>query len=200
MHVIDEELRRFGRLLHYAGVLATVICAAAGYSLVHAPSIDAVADTSARIQELSLLIENAPIMREQHQKVSRTLNQVTATIADIQRRVPRDADAGEFLKEVTRLASAESLAIKDFTPDKAVNRNGYAEMQVTLKGNGSYASICRFVDRLAKLKRLSKVKDLTVSAEGNANEYPMTATLVIYFGLRGKDTPATKSPQENRRG
>src|SRR5688572_24111016 len=121
MHVIDEELRRFGRLLHYAGVLATVICAAAGYSLVHAPSIDAVADTSARIQELSLLIENAPIMREQHQKVSKTLNQVTATIADIQRRVPRDADAGEFLKEVTRLASAESLAIKDFTPDKAVN-------------------------------------------------------------------------------
>jgi Tfp pilus assembly protein PilO len=200
MHVIDEELRRFGRLLHYAGVLATVVCAAAGYSLVHAPSIDAVADTSARIQELTLLIENAPIMREQHQKVSKTLNEVTTTIAEIQRRVPRDADAGEFLKELTQLASAEGLAIKDFTPDKPVSRSGYAEMQVTLKGSGSYASICRFVDRLSRLKRLSKVKDLTVSAVGNADEYPMTATLVIFFGLRGKDSAATKSLQENRRG
>jgi Tfp pilus assembly protein PilO len=200
MHVIDEELRRFGRLLHYAGVLATVLCAAVGYSLVHAPSIDAVADTSARIQELTLLIENAPIMREQHQKASKALNEVTTTIAGVQRRVPRDADAGEFLKELTDVASAEGLAIKDFTPDKPVNRNGYAELQVTLKGSGSYASICRFVDRLARLKRLSKVNDLTVTAEGNADEYPMTATLVIFFGLRGKDTAATKSPQENRRG
>ena len=73
-------------------------------------------------------------------------------------------------------------------------------MQVTLKGNGSYASICRFVDRLSKLKRLSKVKDLSVSAEGDANEYPMTATLVIYFGLRGKEADAAKPPQEDRRG
>src|SRR5688572_32140806 len=105
MHVIYEELRRFGRLLHYAGVLATVLCAAAGYSLVHAPSIDAVADTSARIQELTLLIENAPIMREQHQKASKALNEVTTTIADVQRKVPRDADAGEFLKELTQIAS-----------------------------------------------------------------------------------------------
>ena len=65
-------------------------------------------------------------------------------------------------------------------------------MQVTVKGSGSYASICRFVDRLAKLKRLSKVNDLTVSAEGNADEYPMTATLVIYFGLQGKGLESGK--------
>ena len=73
-------------------------------------------------------------------------------------------------------------------------------MQVTLKGAGSYASICRFMDRLSKLKRLSKVKDLSLSAGGDTNEYPMTATLVIYFGLRGKEAEPAKPPQEDRHG
>ncbi len=200
MFALDDEMRLFGRLLHYAGVLATVLCVAAGYSWVHAPTIDANADTSARIEELKLSIQNAPVMRDQHKKVTDKLSEVTTRIADLQRRVPRVADAGEFLKEVTQLATEEHFTIKDFTPEKPENRNGYAEMQVALKGSGSYASICKFMDRLSQLKRLSKVKDLTVSAEGNANEYPMTATLVIYFGLRGKETDSTKSPQENRRG
>jgi Tfp pilus assembly protein PilO len=200
MAIIDNDLRRFGRLLHYAGLLATVVCAAAGYSLVHVPAIDRIADTSARIEELTLLIQNAPIMRQHHQQVSAELDEVTTRIAAVQRRVPRDADAGEFLKELMQLASAEQLSIKDFTPEKPEERAGYAEMRVSFKGAGSYASICQFVDKLSKLKRLSKVKDLSVSAEGQANEYPMTATLVIYFGLRSEEADPAKSPQEDRRG
>jgi Tfp pilus assembly protein PilO len=200
MPIFDDELRRFGRLLHYAGLLATVLCAAAGFSFVHAPSIEVIADTSARIVELKLLIQNSQVMREQHRKVSAKLDEVTTRFEDLQGRVPRDADAGEFLKEVTELASAVQFAIKDFTPDKPHDRGGYAEMQVALKGAGSYASICRFMDGLSKLKRLSKVKDLSVTAEGDASEYPMTATLVIYFGLRGKEASPTKLPQEERRG
>jgi Tfp pilus assembly protein PilO len=195
MHVLDDETRRFGRLLHYAGVLATVVCATAGYSLVHAPTVQAVADRSARIEELTLSLRNAPIVREQHRKVSERLEEVTTRIAEVQRRVPPDANAGEFLKEITQLAGAVQLAIKDFNPEKPQNKGGYAEMEVTLKGQGSFASICSFVDQLARLKRLSKVKNLTLSASDSPSEYPMTATLVIYFALQGKDAP---SPQEGR--
>jgi Tfp pilus assembly protein PilO len=200
MPVINEELRRFGRLLHYTGLLATVLCAAAGYSLVHAPSIEVIASTSAKIVELEMLIQNAPVMREQHRKVTDKLTEVTTRIAQVQGRVPRDAGAGQFLKEVTALATEEQLAIKDFTPDKPQERNGYAEMQVTLKGAGSYASICKFLGRLSQIKRLSKVKDLQLSAGDDASAYPMTATLVIYFGLRGKEAAPAKPPQEDRRG
>jgi Tfp pilus assembly protein PilO len=200
MHVIDDETRRFGRLLHYAGVLVTVVCATAGYSFLYAPTIDAIASREARIEELKLSAQNAPVMREQHRKVSETLSDVKDRIANVQRRVPRHADAGEFLKELTQLASAEQLAIKDFHPDKPANRNGYAEMEVTLKGSGSYASICTFVERLSKLNRLSKVKNLSLSVGTNANEYPLTATLIIYFGLTGKETSPEKSAKEERRG
>jgi Tfp pilus assembly protein PilO len=197
MYVIDEDTRRFGRLLHYTGLLITVLCATAAYTLLHAPTTRAISDTSLGIEELLLSVQNAPIIREQHRKVSDTLRGVTTRIEEVQRRVPREADAGEFLKEITQIASAEQLAIKDFQPEKPSSRNGYAEMHVTLAGQGSFASICTFVDRLSKLTRLSKVKDLKLTGGDGQADYPMTATLVIYFGLRGKDANAA---QENRRG
>jgi Tfp pilus assembly protein PilO len=192
MSVIDDETRRFGRLLHYAGVLITVVCATAGYSFLHAPAVEAIADTSARIDEVMQSVQNAPFIRNQHRIVSAKLRDVTTRIANVQARVPQGADDGEFLKQVTELAQKEKLAINDFHHEKPEVRNGYAEMQVSVQGVGSFGSICAFIEGLNKLARLSKVKDLTLSAEDPTAEYPISATLVIYFALTGDDPEPTK--------
>jgi Tfp pilus assembly protein PilO len=197
MQVIDEQTRRFGRLLHYAGVLVMVVCTTAGYSFLHAPAVNSIVETSNRIEELMLSVQNAPIIRDQHRLVSAKLEAVTTRIAKVQRSVPQAADEGEFLHQVTQLASEEKLAIKEYHPEKPEVKSGYAEMQVTLKGEGSFASICTFVDHLNRLDRLSKIKDLTLSSETDGTEYPMTATLVIYFGLTGSDA---EPAQEGRSG
>jgi Tfp pilus assembly protein PilO len=197
MQVIDEDTKRFGRLLHYAGVLATVICTTVGYSFLHGPAVHEIAETSAKIEDLLASVHNGPVTREHHRIAVEKLHEVTTRIANLQRRVPRDADAGAFLKEVTQLAGRDQLAIKDFHPEKPELKTGYAEMQVTLKGQGSFGSVCSFIDQLTKLTRLSKIKDLTLSIGENASEYPMTATLVIYFGLRGNDEA---SAREGRSG
>ena len=116
------------------------------------------------------------------------------------RRVPQGADDGEFLNQVTQFAQKEKLAINDFHHEKAEVKNGYAEMQVSVHGVGSFNSICAFIDGLNKLARLSKVKDLTLSAEDTAAEYPMTATLVIYFALTGDDAePVQEAPVADTR-
>lgn len=197
MHVIDDETRRFGRVLHYAGLLAVVMCATAVYSLLHAPTRQRIAETHNRIEEVLLSVQNAPLIRQQHQKASATLQYVTWRIAAVQRRVPREADAGTFLKEIAQIAAAEGLTIKDFQPEPPFAKGGYAELAVTVKGQGSFAGICSFLDQLSKLKRLSKVKDLTVSAAEEATDYPMTATLLIYFALQNEKA---KPAQEERRG
>ena len=186
MHVLDEETRRFGRMLHYGGLLLAVVCASVGYSMLHAPTVQAISDITGEVDELILSVRNAPLIQEHHQKVSKTLAKVEEHIAALEVRVPQDAEAGEFLTQVTKIATEESFAIKNFKPEKQVNRDGYTEMEVTLKGQGSFASICTFADRLGKLTRLSKVKDLTLTGGENGTVYPVTATLVIYFDLRGK--------------
>jgi Tfp pilus assembly protein PilO len=181
--VLDDELRQFGRMLHYCGILVTVLAATAAYSLLHAPTARAIAETATRIEEVMLSAENAPLIREYHQKVLNRLADVEQRIAAVEARVPDEAEAGAFLKELTQIAAEEQLILKDFQPHKPVVKTGYAEMDVTLKGQGSFASICKFLDRAEKMSRLAKVKALTVSAVDNPAEYPVDATLTIYFGI-----------------
>ncbi|MFO0790602.1 MAG: type 4a pilus biogenesis protein PilO [Pirellulales bacterium] len=197
MGVIDEETRRFGRMLHYAGVLATVLSVWAGYKYIHAPTVESINATSAQIDELMLSVQNATIIREQHRIVSAKLHEVTTQIANLQQRVPTNDDSGEFLNQLSQLAHDEQVSITAFNPEKPEPRAGYTEMYVTLKGTGSFRSICMFVDKLSKLPRLSKVKDFTLSADEGSTEYPLSATLVIYFGLRGNQA---ESSQEGRNG
>jgi Tfp pilus assembly protein PilO len=191
-NILDEGIRRFGRILHYAGLLSAVAGVTASYSLLHAPLIREMERTNADINELTLSIQNAAAVRDQHEKVSERLAAAKEQIATVRKRVPQDADSGQFFDEVSKIAADASLSIKNYEPTKAVVKDGYAQMEVTLTGRGNYASICSFFDRLANLTRLSKLQNLTLTASGDAAEYPLTATMIIYFGLRGKEAKSTK--------
>jgi Tfp pilus assembly protein PilO len=198
MYVLDSETRRFGRVLHYTGGLVLVLCATAGYTLAYGPAREAMSNTDMRINELLLSVENLPVIREHHRKVSAKLAEVSERIAKVRQRVPQHQEAGEFLKEVTRIAGEEQLKLTNFQPGAPTERSGYSEMEVTLSGEGNFASVCSFFDRLMKLNRLSKVKTMSLSARDPQTEYPLEVTLVIYFGLQHiEDANARK---EVRRG
>jgi Tfp pilus assembly protein PilO len=196
-HILDVSTRRFGRVLHYTGVLATVIGVTASYSLLHAPLIRESERTEEKIQELTLSVQNSSAIRQQHQIVSARLATAKEQIATVRERVPQEMNSAEFLDEVSRIAAEEKLSIKEYSNSKAATNRGYTQMEVNLTGRGSYASICAFVDRISKLKRLSKLQNLTLTASGSAAEYPVSATLIIYFGLHGTNEV---SVQEVKRG
>jgi Tfp pilus assembly protein PilO len=196
-HILDDSTRRFGRVLHYAGVLATVLGMTGSYSLLHAPLIRQTQRKEERIQELSLALQNSEAIRDQHQRVSERLASAKQQIATVRERVPLGMDAAGFLDEVSRIAAEEHLSIKEYSNAKPATSRGYTQMEVNLSARGNYASICAFIERLSKVKRLSKVQNLTLTASGNATEYPITATLIIYFGLHGTDET---DAQEVKRG
>lgn len=184
-------------MLHYGGVLIAVVCATVGYTFVYVPAVKGIDDVAIQINELSLSVQNAPVIHEQHRIVSTKLRELKSRIAATHARVPPDADAGDFLKELTQIAHEEQLSIKNFKPEKPLRASGYIEMEVALTGEGSFTSICTFFERLNRLARLSKVKHLTISTSPEPTDYPLEATLVIYFGLRGDDA---EPPKEVRRG
>ena len=193
--VLDRDTRRFGLLLHGAGVVLTVLCCVAGYAWLYVPTKGRIADVAARIEKLKESVQDAPTVRSDHEQLTQRLKDLRVRIAALQQRVPPDADAGKFLKHVSEIARDEHLAISNFRPEKAAEKQEFAEMEVTLTAEGSFESICTFFDRLDKLARLSKVKHLSVTTKEASDELPMTATLVIYYGLRGVSNTTTQGVQ-----
>jgi hypothetical protein len=109
-----------------------------------------------------------------------------------------NAEAGSFLRDVSGIAREEDLIISNFQPALSEEGDGFTVMEVMLEGSGTFAGICSFFDRLSKIQRLSKVKDLSVAVGEQPDSYPMKATIVIYFGL--KTNPDTPADEEVSRG
>lgn len=190
-HVLDSETLKFGRLLHYAGVAIALVCGAVGYAWFYSSIDTQIFDAVVRIDELSLSRQNAATIRQEHERLSKRLHEIGVQYEGLQQRVPLNAEAGSFLKYVSDIAREEDLVISNFQPASSVAGDGYTAMEVLLDGQGSFKSICSFFDRLAKIQRLSKVKNLTVKVEQQSETYPMQATIVIYFGLDNEATVTT---------
>jgi Tfp pilus assembly protein PilO len=196
--VIDDETLRFGRLLHYAGLAIVLVVGAVTYNWFYVPVERNMLDAEMKIEALAISAKNAPVIRREHERLSTNLQEIEARYSALEQRVPLNAEAGSFLKHISEIAHEEQLAISNFQPAQSVQTSGFAAMEVMLDGKGSFKSICAFFDRLSKLQRLSKVKDLSVSVDPESDEYPMKATIVIYFGLQTDDPPA--APGEVSRG
>jgi len=193
--VLDSETRRFGWLLHCVGCILVLLCGSLGYTLIYERAEGSIAELAASIQELKLSVQNAPTIRRTHEQLTQRLDALRQGMAGLQQRVPLETDAGKFLKDITIIAEHETLEISNFQPDKPVIREGFTEMEVTLTGQGDFESICTFFDRLNKSSRLTKVKNLNISASSMAEKLPMSATLIIYFGLRGSDQAKSEEVQ-----
>ena len=195
--VLDAEMLRFGRLLHYAGLAIVLIVGATTYSWFYAPVDTNILDTEMRIDELTVSSRNAEAIRKEHARLSSQLRKIEGRYAALEERVPVNAEVGRFLKLVSEIANEEQLAISSYRPGQSIQGNGYTAMEVKLDGKGTFKSICSFFDRLARLQRLSKVKDLSLNVDPQGDEIPMNATIVIYYGLL-EDTTAASDGEVKR--
>ena len=160
--VIDHETLRFGRLLHYAGLAIVLVVGAAAYSWFYTPvearhSRRRNEDRRARVSRS----KTPRSIRREHERLSSHLQDIEARYAALEERVPINAEAGSFLKHVSEIAQRRAAGDQQLSAG-AVGRpaTAYTAMEVMLDGKGSFQSICSFFDRLSKIQRLSKVKDL----------------------------------------
>mgnify|MGYP001224270304 CR=1 FL=1 len=188
--VFDPQTLQFGRLLHYAGMAVVLICGAAAYHWLYTPVHANVFEAQVQLDELAQSGRNADAIRREHARLSSRLEEIEGRYAALQRRVPIGAEAGAFLKDVSQIAQEEQLEIGNFQPANSVEGEGYMAMEVMLDGEGSFAAICSFFDRLSKIQRLSKVRRLSVKVDPHLETYPMQATIVIYFGLKAQRADA----------
>jgi Tfp pilus assembly protein PilO len=183
----DDETLRFGRLLHYAGLAIVLVTVALAYQWFYSPVEAEILDAAMQIDALDVAQKNAGVILHEHERLTSHLQEIEARYSALEQRVPLNAEAGSFLKHISELADEEQLEISNYQPaDVMMPGNGYAAMEVMLDGKGNFHSICRFFDRLSKIQRLSKVKDLSVSVDPLSEAYPMKATIIIYFGLKGE--------------
>lgn len=186
-----RKLKVLGACLHAAGLVTLLAIAGVGYLLVLRPLRAETADRHARAAMLENRLQDSDVLRAEHRRLTLAVAEREQKNRAVARRVPNEPLEAEFLAQAAALAGQAGLKLGDFRPGVVRVREGHSQMEIQLSCLGPYRSLCKFLDRLAGLDRLSRVAQMEVNAGASA-DCPATVTLVIFFRL-------TKPPEARPR-
>ncbi len=196
--VIDDKTLQFGRLLHYGGLATVLVVGAIAYNALYLPVEKHILETEMKIEEMGISEKNAAVIRDEHARLTSKLHELEQRFSALRQRVPMREQVRGFRNSLIELAREEHFAINLVQQLDSIAGPSYSSITLKLDGKGSFANTCGFFSRLAQLQRLSKVKDLNVTIDSHTDEYPVEATIEIYFGLVGER--AAPGDEETTRG
>lgn len=162
------------------------------YILVHRPLNSREQNQKQRIAHLQQLLAVDSNVHAAHRQLRREADELNAQIATIRERIPVSPLEETFLSHTNNIAKEEQLAIGNFRRAKTKDFPDYSEVDVVISGQGSYASICRFLYRVSRLERLSTVRQLSIESNPGSNEYPFEVIYSLQFGMHTDVEPEQK--------
>jgi len=167
-----------GLFLHAVGVLGLAAIASVAFALVgdFQGAAQATADRGS--------VEPASRLRKIRAELVQLEGQWKAAEARLQeesRRVPPEPRESEFLKDMLQVAKQTGLDLRDYQPATPVTMGGSRQLPIRLSGAADYRAICRFLDGVSRLPRLTTIEKLEISATPPGAPYPVAMTVAVYF-------------------
>ncbi|EIJ42927.1 Tfp pilus assembly protein PilO [Beggiatoa alba B18LD] len=114
-------------------------------------------------------------------KLKEQLVTIEKSLADLQRRLPNQAEVAGLIQDISQAAIATGLKSELFKPGTQLQENNYYILPINLRLSGDYHSFGKFISQVASMPRIVTQHDIVIknlSAKG-----PLTMELVarIYF-------------------
>jgi len=137
---------------------------------------------------VALISAGDPLQTEM-QAMHRQLAAATEQQAQARARIPSVANEIEFLEELSLLADEVGLQIRDYRPGLRQEFPTHQEIELTLRAEGSYPKLCRFLAGLTELPRACRVASLNVVAPSASQPKLLIEMKVsLAYGLKSATT------------
>ncbi len=193
MKYLDKDGEQpLGWALHAAGVatLALVVCAY--YFFVYQRLEIRRQSDSQRIDQLTTLLGESALVQRENRDLQQELNSLEASIAAIRERLPHKLRREEFTGDLYRIAQEVGLHVLEFRWGATEVTPSYTQAKVQLECDGSFASICRFLDELSQLTRITDIAQLQLKTDTESPNRPFQVTLVLHYGIDSHDSDKNK--------
>ena len=154
------------------------------YGFIHRPIEHRSHDQQSEISQFKIQLKSYTNIYATNHQLKESLQHLRDQIATVHRRLPNAPREANFLSNTTRIAEDEQLNIIDFQRGEITEYDDYSEVKVVIRGQGSYPSVCRFLDRVNKLERLSTVSQMTIDSTSNSEGYPFEVHYALQFGMK----------------
>jgi Tfp pilus assembly protein PilO len=90
------------------------------------------------------------------------VQQLDGQVRDYDRQFPRQANLGEFIREITQVS--QQLALRDWKYQPGLPRRGdaYFELPIQMNFQGEFTNVFSFLTEVERLQRLTRVRKLAI--------------------------------------
>jgi Tfp pilus assembly protein PilO len=139
-------------------------------------------------EALRRFIRGGATLKSEHHALAAREAEVEQRMANSRAKIPERPSESEFLAQLTNLASASGLSIRDYAPGATTRLPEHHAVEVEVSAEGDHAGLCRFLDGLPRLARLCRVTGLDVEApKHDASKYPIRLRIEIFFQPRAEE-------------
>ncbi len=179
-----QQLKTLGSLLHAAALSTLALAGLAFYLWLYVPRSHEIAQLQTRITALQQQLRGSAKIRGQFATLTASRAEQRQTAEDVRRRVPDEPREAEFLEQISDAILPDEFVINDYTRGPVTKADGCRQLDIQLRCDGTYAGICRFLDRLDRMQRITRVVALDLGTQMTQQRYPLSITVRLYFGAQ----------------
>lgn len=137
-----------------------------------------------RNAESQLLLNNASDVQANAKRLKEKIINLEQAMQAVRAKSPTAPEEMRFLQQLSELAHANKVTFSDFRPGGVVNHPDFKQIELSLRGQGPYAGLCRWLAGLQDLPRMVHVSHLTIVAPSTNNgDCTVDLQLHLVFGL-----------------
>ncbi len=115
------------------------------------------------------------------------------------RQLPSKTEVADMLVDITQTGLASGLEFELFKPLSEVRKEFYAELPISIKVNGNYHNLGKFVSGMAALPRIVTLHNIDIKSDAKSGVLSMSATGKTYRYLDEDEIAAGKKKKTKRR-
>jgi len=105
-----------------------------------------------------------------------------STLKRFDQKLPKQADLGQFFKEITQISQSASLRDWDATHGSPVRSDLYGELPIKLKFQGEFMNVVSFLRQVEQMERLTRVREINIKGtDPKHGQVEVELTMNIYF-------------------
>ena len=168
------------------GFVCALCVVTVGYFGFHRHFASLRTETTERVGLVQAKLENGESIRRNYAAQKKTLAELLQRVEQVRQRVPEQAEEGEFLANVSRLARTHKIQINDFKRGASTAKDDHSSTQVTITGAGAHADLCRFLEAIEQLPRVAHLTQMSVNSKADRDGYPIVLSYALYFGKQAE--------------
>ena len=187
----DDKLQVFDRGVNGGLLLATAALVSVVYFVAFRPIDAQLQAAQQESSELEALVERTPDITKRNRDLQERLAACRKQTSELWQRIPSSPRESDFLGQVCQLAERTGMHVADYHPGGIDQRENHHELEVKIATRGEYKALCRFLEQVDQIPRLSRMTHLEIVGQ-TGESLTVELTYRIYF------SPTPAAPTANK--